>query len=309
MAEIDVLIAGAGPAGLTAAIYAARSGLRTQVYEPAFPGGLASTTASIENYPGFPEGVSGMDLGSKMHEQATRFGARLAGARVDRLWRKDGTIFAGIKQDEITAGCAIVATGSTPRKLNVPGEAEFTGRGVSYCATCDGPLYKDRVVAVIGGGDSALQEAVFLSRFAARVIVVHRRPEFRAAAVLQDEVRANPRVTLALGRVLRRVRGDHQVTGIEIATGDSGPVEAHEVDGVFIYVGYDPNVGLLGPEFKRSPSGFLITGADLQTSVEGVFAAGDVREKNLRQVATAVGDGAAAAMAAYAYLEARARKA
>jgi thioredoxin reductase (NADPH) len=309
MDEIEVLIVGAGPAGLAAAIYAARSGLRTTVYEPAFPGGLAGTTASIENYPGFPEGVSGMDLGSKMYEQATRFGAKLVSASVDRLWRKDGVILAALKQDTATAGCAIVATGSTPRKLGVPGEAELTGRGVSYCATCDGPLFRDRVVAVIGGGDSALQEAIFLSRFAARVMVVHRRLQFRAAAVLQDEVRANPKITLALGKVLRRVKGGHQVSGIEIAAGDAGPVETHDVDGVFIYVGYDPNVGFLGPEFERSPSGFLLTGADLRTSVEGVFAAGDVREKTLRQVATAVGDGATAAMAAYAYLEARARTA
>jgi thioredoxin reductase (NADPH) len=309
MDEINVLIAGAGPAGLAAAIYAARSGLRTTLYEPAFPGGLASTTASIENYPGFPDGVSGMDLGGKMHEQATRFGARLVSARVDRLWRKDGVVLAAVKQDTVPAGCAIVATGSTPRKLNVPGEAELTGRGVSYCATCDGPLYRDKAVVVIGGGDSALQEAIFLSRFAARVMVVHRRPQFRAASVLQEEVRANPKITLALGRVIRSIRGDQQVSGVEIAAGETGPVETHDVDGVFIYVGYDPNVGLLGPEFERSPSGFLVTGPDLQTSVEGVFAAGDVREKTLRQVATAVGDGATAAMAAYAYLEARARTA
>lgn len=303
MEDRDLMIVGAGPAGLAAAIYAARAGLRTSIYEPGFPGGLAGTTAEIVNYPGFPEGISGMDLGGKMHEQATRFGARLVNTRVERLFRDGPAVVAQLKREAARAPAAIVATGSTPRKLGVPGEAEFGGRGVSYCATCDGPLYRDRAVAVIGGGDSALQEAIFLTRFAARVILVHRRNEFRAAAVLQDEVRANPKIVLALGKVPRNIRGEETVTGIEIGPREGGPSETHEVEGVFIYVGYDPNVGFLGPEFVRSREGFLTANRVLETSVPGVFAAGDVREKSLRQVATAVGDGATAAMSAYAYLE------
>jgi len=303
MEGIDVLIIGAGPAGLTAAIYAARSGLSTTICDPGFPGGLASTTASIENYPGFPEGIAGMDLGSRMFQQATRFGASLANSRVERLWRDDAGIRAATGKATLEARSAIVATGSTPRKLGVPGEDKFGGRGVSYCATCDGPLYRDASVAVIGGGDSALQEALFLAKFAAGVTVIHRRGELRAAAALQAEVRANPRITLVLNKSIKAIEGGSLVEAVAVEDKATSAAERIGVSGVFIYVGYDPNVSMLGPEFRLSGAGFLIADADMGTSVPGVFAAGDVRHKTLRQVATAVGDGAQAAMSAYAYLE------
>jgi thioredoxin reductase (NADPH) len=300
---IDVLILGSGPAGLAAGIYAARSGMHTVLFEQGFPGGLASTTADIQNYPGFPEGIAGMDLGMKMYEQAKRFGAAFVTAKVRTLRREGDHIVADLPSGNAVAASAIVATGSTPRKLGVPGEAELTGRGVSYCATCDGPIYRDKTVAVVGGGDSALQEALFVARFASRVMLIHRRPELRAAAVLQQELRANPKVVLVLNKAVKRISGDAEVSGIDVEDKQTSRVETLPVDGVFIYVGYDPNVGMLGPDFKRSASGFLLTDGRLETSVRGVFAAGDVREKPLRQVATAVGDGATAAMSAYAYFE------
>jgi thioredoxin reductase (NADPH) len=303
MDDFDIVVVGAGPAGLTAGLYAARSGMRTAIYEQAYPGGLASVTASIDNYPGFPEGIPGMELGVKMYEQAKRFGAILINSRIERLWRDGGTVLAQSGGHTTTPKAAVIATGSTPRKLGAPGEAALIGKGVSYCATCDGPLYRGRTVAVVGGGDSALQEALFLTRFASKVVLIHRRKAFRAALVLQDDVRANAKISLALGKVLRSIKGKDMVEAIEIEDRQTAETEVIGVEGVFIYVGYDPNVAMLGPEFRRSEAGFLLADTKLETSVPGVFAAGDVREKALRQVATAVGDGALAAMSAYAYRE------
>jgi thioredoxin reductase (NADPH) len=303
MAEIDVLIIGAGPAGLTAGIYAARSGLSATICEQGVPGGLANTTSLIENYPGFPEGISGMDLGAKMYAQAGRFGAVLANSRVDRLWCENATIHAAAGKVNLEARSAIVATGSTPRTLGVPGETELLGRGVSYCATCDGPLFRGEAVALIGGGNSALQEALFLARFAASVTVIHRRGELRADSVLQGEVRSHPGIRLALNKTIKAIDGDTEVRAVIVEDNAGSGTETIAVKGVFIYAGYDPNVAMLGPEFKRGGAGFLVTDHSMGTSVPGVFAAGDVREKALRQVATAVGDGALAAASAYAYLE------
>jgi thioredoxin reductase (NADPH) len=303
MENPDVLVVGAGPAGLTAGLYAARSGLCTVIYEKGFPGGLAAVTDRIDNYPGFPEGISGMELGQRMHQQAKRFGAVIANSAIDRLWKEEDSVLASTGGKEVIARSAIVATGSTPRKLGVPGETELTGKGVSYCATCDGPLYKGKVTAVIGGGDSALQEALFLTHFASRVVVIHRRDRLRAAVVLQDEGRGNSKIEFALNKLIKAIEGDQDVKGILVEDNSTGKEELIEADGVFIYVGYDPNVGMLGPEFERSTSGFLVTKPNLETSVPGIFAAGDVRDKMLRQVVTAAGEGAAAAVSAYAYLE------
>jgi len=305
MAKTDVLIVGAGPAGLTAAIYTARSGLETVVYEKGFPGGLATVTDRIDNFPGFPEGISGMELGQRMEKQAKRFGAKIEPTTVRWLWKENEEIHAEVRDGTVTAGAAIVAAGSVPKKLGVPGEVELTGRGVSYCATCDGPLYKDKVCAVLGGGDSALQEALFLSRFASRVVVIHRRDQLRGAVVLQKEVRANPKVELVLNKAIESIEGSGEASGILVKDKASGEESLIEAEGIFIYVGYDPSVGFLGEEFHRSESGFLVTDGDLQTSVPGVFAAGDVRQKILKQVVTAAGEGALAAVGAYSYLESR----
>ncbi|MFH1312187.1 MAG: thioredoxin-disulfide reductase [Candidatus Eisenbacteria bacterium] len=303
MAATDVIIVGAGPAGLTAGLYASRSGLATTIYERGLPGGLAASAALIENYPGFPEGISGMDLGERMHEQAKKFGAKIVSESVDRV-RKDGNrILVSVKGEDIAARSVIIAAGSTPKSIGVPGERSLTGKGVSYCATCDGPLYKDALIAVIGGGDSALQEAIFLAKFGSKVTVIHRRDELRAASVLQKEVSDNPKIELALNKNVKSIEGDSEVKGVLLEDKKTHAEEMIAVDGVFIYVGLNPNVAMLGPEFERGKSGFLVTDCNLVTSVAGVLAAGDVREKELRQISTAVGEGAIAAMSAYAYLE------
>jgi thioredoxin reductase (NADPH) len=298
----ELVIVGGGPAGLTAGLYACRSGLSATIYEKGYPGGLAATTDLIDNYPGFPEGINGMELGDAMKEHAERFGAKIVTSEVERVW-KDGEVSISVKGETITAGAVIVATGWSPRKLGVPGEEELTGKGVSYCATCDGPLYRDKTVAVVGGGDSALQEAIFLSKFAKEVKLIHRRDEFRAAPFLQKAVSENDGITLLLSRTVLAIRGREGVEGIALKSKKTGEEEFAEADGVFVYAGIIPNVGMLGPAFEEDVTGFIITDDRLRTSVEGVFAAGDVRAKTLRQVVTAAGDGALAAMSAYSYME------
>jgi thioredoxin reductase (NADPH) len=305
MEGIDVCIVGAGPAGLTAGIYTSRSGLSTVIYEKGLPGGLANVTDRIDNFPGFPDGISGLELGERMLKQAERFGVKVVTLTVQRLWREEAGISMSVDSGQVMARSAIVATGSTPKRIGVPGEESLTGKGVSYCATCDGPLYKEKAVAVIGGGDSALQEALFLTRFATKVTVIHRRNEFRAATVLETEVRANPKIELSLNKLIKKIEGTSRTEGVVVEDKASGSEDLIEADGVFIYVGYSPNVEMLGDEFERSETGFLVTGSDLATSVDGVFAAGDVRDKVLRQVVTAAGEGAVAAVSAYAYLESR----
>ena len=302
----EVIIVGGGPAGLTAGLYACRSGLSATIYEKGYPGGLAATTDLIDNYPGFTDGVNGMELGDMMKKHAERFGARIVTSEIEKVWNEGGAKVS-VKGETVPAGAVIVATGWSPKKLGVPGEAELTGKGVSYCATCDGPLYRDKVVAVIGGGDSALQEAIFLAKFAKQVKLIHRRDEFRAAPFLQKIVEDNGRITPLLSKTVVAIKGEDGVEGVDLEDKKTGEREFAEAAGVFFYVGIIPNTGMLGPEFERDETGFIITDDKCQTSVEGVFAAGDVRSKTLRQVVTAAGDGALAAMSAYAYLEARER--
>jgi thioredoxin reductase (NADPH) len=298
----DVLIIGAGPAGLTAAIYAGRAGLCPRVLEVMSPGGWVALTDRIENYPGAGT-VSGSELAGRMAEQAQSFGAVIVPAEVTGVApTADGLSVSGAGVS-FEARAVVVAVGTGYRKLGVPGEDELTGRGVSYCATCDGPLYKGLEVAVVGGGDSALQEALFLTRFAKRVHLIHRRDEFRAVRALADRVLAHPGISCLCGRTVERVNGSAAVESLSLRDVESGEVTVLAVPGVFFFVGLEPKTGFLGDLVEKDESGFIVTDDRMRTSRRGVLAAGDCRAKVLRQVSTAVGDGATAAFVAQRYVE------
>lgn len=305
MADYDILILGGGPAGLTAAIYATRSLRKVAVVEKGVPGGQIASTDMIENYPGFPEGISGLELMQKFEEQAKKFGTEFINLFEVKEIKKDGDVFVVVAADgkELTARALIIATGQNPRTLGVPGEAEFTGRGVSYCATCDGAFFKDRVVTVVGGGNSAIQEALYLTRFASRVQVVHRRDQLRADRILQERAFANEKIEFIWNSVVVEILGDQTVRAVKVKNVKTNDVKEVPTDGVFIYIGYEPNTGFLNGFVELDERGYVVTDDRLQTSVEGVFACGDVRSNPLKQVSVAVGEGAVAATSAEQYLD------
>ncbi|AFV01612.1 Thioredoxin reductase [Dehalobacter sp. UNSWDHB] len=298
----DLIIIGGGPAGLTAAIYAARGGLKTAVVESMMPGGQAAATEKIENYPGFPEGITGFDLMNAFYKQAMNQGAEFIFEPVLHLdlQKEIKTVVTG--QQTLEAKAMIIAAGSKPRFLGVAGEDTFHGRGVSYCATCDGAFYKGKKVAVIGGGNAALEEGVYLTKFASEVYIVHRRKEFRASQVAAQRAKENPKVKFVLDSVVQEIAGNDKVQKIILKNAGSGAVEEIEVDGVFIYIGTEPNTKFTSEYFEVDQYGYIITDALLKTNINGVYAAGDIRNTPLRQVATAVGDGALAAVQVEKYL-------
>ncbi len=303
-AKHDLLIVGAGPAGLTAGLYASRAGLRVRCLEKMSPGGTAALTSRVENYPGFEEPISGFDLGRQMESQARRFGLEIVSEAVDALAAGPDGFEVTTAGGTAKAPAVIVASGTKPRELGVEGEKEFRGKGVSYCATCDGAFFKDNEVVVVGGGDSALEEAVFLTRFCSRVYVVHRRDEFRAVRVLVERARGNEKITFVTRSVVQSIAGSERgVEGVEIKDLESGNVKKLAVSGVFLYVGISPNTEFLPEGIETDEAGYVITDEEMKTSEQGLFAAGDVRRKSLRQIATAVGDGAVAAMSAVKYVE------
>ena len=291
----DIAIVGGGPAGLTAGLYAARAGWKTVLLERGLPGGQAATTDRLENYPGFPEGVGGPELMMAFADQAARFGmeTRYANVRKIDLEHKCLTLDDG----ELEARALILALGATPRKLDVPGEAENIGRGVSYCATCDGAFYRGKRVAVVGGGDTAVEDALYLSRFA-HVTLIHRRDRLRAMGAQVEKLRQNSQVEMLLGFTVSQIERDAEGLLLRL----SGE-RTLRVDGLFVAVGVVPQTGLLAGALSLDDAGYILAGEDTKTSVPGVFAAGDCRKKPLRQVSTAVGDGATAAYMASAYLE------
>ena len=304
----DVIIIGSGPAGLSAAIYAARAELKTVVFTGSSIGGQAALTDEIENYPGFPEGISGTELTQRMQEQAKRFGAEIQMDEVTAVDFKEHPFTVTTYGGEHKARTVIIATGVSPRKLEVPGEEEFIGRGVSFCATCDGFFYKDRPVAVIGGGDSAITEALFLTRFASKVYVVHRRDRLRATPILQTRAKQNERIEFVWDSVVTEVVGKDSVEGLKLRNVKTGEESFLKVDGVFVYIGQIPNTKLFEGQVELDERGYIVTDRAMHTSVPGVFAAGDVQEKVLAQVVTAAASGAIAAMEAekfVAYLEGR----
>ncbi len=299
MDKKQLVIIGGGPAGLAAAIYAGRSDLDGMLLEKLSPGGQVLITDRVDNYPGFPEGISGFDLVDKMAAHARKFGIEEKNGEVVSITRQDDSSLkinlAG--DEEILTRTIIIATGATHRALGVKGEEELTGRGVSYCATCDGPFFRDQVVAVVGGGDSAVQEAIFLTKFAKKVYVIHRRDELRATKILQKKAMENPLIEFIWDSIVEEIRGSDSVEAVRILNKKSGAKSTLAVQGVFIFVGIQPNTKFLRGFVDMDQGGFIKTDDWMRTSEKGVYAAGDCRLKPLLQIVTAVSDGATAAFA------------
>jgi len=299
----DLIIIGAGPAGLTAGLYAARSRLRTILFEGRTLGGQILTTDFVENYPGFPEGISGFELAEKMKLQAEKFGLEIQNQEVVRLECFPKKNIVVTDKQSLESKAVILACGATPQKLGIEGEDLLIGKGISYCATCDGPFYTNQEVAVIGGGDMAVEESLFLTRFASKVHLVHRRDKLRATKLLQERVLTKEQVKIIWDTIPTRIVGKNEVEGIELKSVKTDEVSFLPVSGVFIFIGYNPNSALVKGHMELDNLGFVLTNNDMETSVPGVFAAGDIRSKLLRQVSTAVGEGAMAAFAAEKFLE------
>jgi thioredoxin reductase (NADPH) len=301
--KTKVLILGSGPAGLSAALYAARAELEPVVLTGMELGGQAALTYTIENYPGFPEGVGGGQLGELFQRQAERFGAHVeldTATSVD-LSRRPFKVVT--YNTEYLADALIIATGATPNHLQVPGENELTGRGVSYCATCDGWFFKDKNVVVVGGGDSALEEGIFLTRYANMVTVVHRRDSLRAGAILQKRAFDNAKMSFVWDSVLTEIVGKDAVESVRLKNVKTGETSLFPTQGVFIFIGHKPNTEIFTGQLEMSPNGYIQTNALYETSIPGVFAAGEAADPNFRQVVTSAGMGAAAAMQAIKFLE------
>jgi len=301
----DVIIVGGGPAGLTAGTYTSRARLKSLLIEKALPGGQVTTIEWIENYPGFDEGISGIELSQRMERQARRFGLEIIQGTVSgiSLQGKIKNIFLEEGHQEYKTKALILATGANPKPLMVEGEKKYKGRGVSYCATCDGAFFRDKKIAVIGGGDSAVQEAIFLTRFAEVVYVVHRRDELRAVKIIQEQAFANPKIKFIWNSVVEKIEGEETVNALFLKNVKTGEKSMLNVEGVFIYVGYAPNIEFLKGFVKLDENNYIITDEKISTSAPGVFAAGDVRAGSVKQIAVAVGDGATAGISAEKYIE------
>jgi len=300
----DVLIIGGGPAGLTAGLYTSRAKLDTLLVERMIMGGQVMTTTKVENYPGFPGGIDGPDLMVRFQEHCQEFGLQVQYGEVENLIDRGEEKIVVVDGREIRTRAVIVTTGAEPRKLGIPGETEFTGRGVSYCATCDGAFFRNVPVAIVGGGDTAAEEALFLTRFASKVTLIHRRDQLRATKVLQDRLAANEKIEILWNTQVERVEGDSSgVKAIEIKNVVSGEKSPLSLEGLFVAVGVTPKAHFLAEVLTLDADGHILTDAECRTSIPGVFAAGDVRKKILKQIATAVGDGAVAAIMAEKYLE------
>ena len=297
----DTIIIGAGPAGMTAALYAARSNLKVALIEGGLPGGQMNNTSDIENYPGYAN-ISGPELAEKMFEPLENLGVEHLYGFVENV-EDHGDVKKVITDgEEFETRTVIVATGSKHRLLGVPGEEELNSRGVSYCAVCDGAFFRDQDLLVVGGGDSAVEEAIFLTQFAKTVTIVHRRDELRAQKVLQDRAFANEKINFIWDSVVKEIKGENRVESVVIENVKTGQVTEQAFGGVFIYVGLDPVSDFVQELQIRDQAGWIVTDDHMKTSVAGVFAVGDVRQKDLRQVTTAVGDGAIAGQEAYKYI-------
>jgi thioredoxin reductase (NADPH) len=307
-----VIIIGSGPAGLTAALYAARANLQPVVIRGLAPGGLIATTDTVENYPGFPDAINGFDLADKMEKQAARFGTTFIDGLVESVRFSTGSGLDGIAVPHVvtldsgtsyTADAVILATGASPRKLHVPGEERLLNRGVSYCAVCDGFFFRDKRIVVVGGGNSAVEEGLFLTRFASEVVVVHRRDALRADPVLQERAFGHPKMRFAWNTVMTEIVGDGRVEAVRLTHLDTGVEETLPTDAVFPYIGHLPNTSLFVGQIDLDRDGYIVTDGRTRTSAPGVFATGDAVDRVYRQAITAAASGAQGAMEATRYLD------
>lgn len=303
----DTVILGGGPAGYTAALYAARANFSVLLLEKLAPGGQMATTDVIDNYPGFPEGIHGFDLAVKMKESAERFGVQTKLAEVVEAELTGEIKEIKTKKETFFARTVVLATGARPRELGLPGERELRGRGVSYCATCDGNFFEDFEIYVVGGGDSAVEEALYLTKFGRKVTLIHRRDELRAAKSIQEKAFANPKMEFMWDSVIEELKGDDILTSMVVKNVKTGEVKEIQADpedgtfGVFVFIGYDPQSKVFEGKVNME-HGYIVTDENMKTNIPGVFAAGDIRVKSLRQVVTAAADGAIAAVQCEKYL-------
>ncbi|MCD6161813.1 MAG: thioredoxin-disulfide reductase [candidate division Zixibacteria bacterium] len=303
MKELDIVIVGAGPGGLTSGMYSARAEYNTISIEKMMPGGQIANTELVEDYPGF-ESISGRELAKKFKDHAVKFGLQIVFDTVNKI-KLDGR-YRIVECDNETyrAKVVIFSTGGQPRKLGVAGEAEYTGKGVSYCAICDGAFFKDQVIAVAGGGDAAVEEGIYLTKFGSKVYIIHRRDQLRAQKIIQKHAFDNPKIEFIWDSVVDKVNGGDLVESIDIKNVKTGKVTNLKIGAIFPFIGFTPNSDFFDFEIKKDPNGYIITDENMQTSVEGIFAIGDVRKQLCKQITNAIGDGTTAAVAADKYIEA-----
>lgn len=298
----NVIIIGSGPAGLTAAIYTARANLKPLVISGMERGGQVTLTNDLENFPGFPNGLGGFEMYQLLEQQATRFGAEMLYDVVTKLDLSGDIKKVYTAKQTFEARTVIIATGSTPKRMGVAGENKYIGKGVSYCATCDGFFFSGKNVAVIGGGNSALDEGLFLTRFANKVTIIHRRDQLRADAILQDRAKANEKMDFIWDSVVEEVVGDESVKALKLKNVKTGQISEYPLDGVFVFIGHHPNTELFGEQLTLDESGYLATDRRMHTNLPGVFGCGDVQDSVYRQAITAAGSGCQAALEAEKYL-------
>lgn len=301
--KYQLIIVGGGPAGLTAGLYSARGGFKVLLIEKEVIGGQIANADRVDNYPGFPEGISGFELARLIHQQATNHGLETMSGEVTGLTSRYGSNIVNTAEGDFIAQAVIIAGGSQFRKLEVPGEGEFLGKGVSYCATCDGPLFRDKAVAVVGGGDTAVTDALSLSKFASSVKVVHRRNQLRASKVLQRKAQTNPKIEFIWDNVVTEVKGKEKLTDLVLKNTKNDTISLVAVDGVFVAIGLVPNTEYLRGVLPLDEGGYIITTELMETTVPGIFAAGDIRHNSVKQVIVAAGDGAVAALSAERFID------
>jgi thioredoxin reductase (NADPH) len=305
MKRYDAVVIGGGPAGITAALYLARSDVSVAMVEKLSPGGQMLMTHLIENYPGFPDGIEGWKLADLMAAHLGHYTVERIGDEVRAIESVDGKHRITVGGETIEATAVVLATGARYKRVGIPGEKEFVGRGVSYCALCDGNFFRGQTVAVIGGGNSALEESLYLSRLVKKLYLIHRRDDFRGQKCYQDRCSVSPVIEILRSTVVCSIEGGDSVTGIEVRDVKNDECRNLPVDGVFVFVGFEPQGDFYPEGLTRDAHGFIKTDEEMRTSIDGIFAAGDIRSKSCRQVATAVGDGASAAHAAYTYISSR----